>query len=200
MAKNPNQFRPADADDALSDLKLNSEPDSETAARSGQDATADQAARGGSTELDDLQEQLQQAKDRWLRTEAELENVRRRMQREMQEQTRFANQSLLVDLLPVLDNIERAIDAAQRSSEGGGLLEGFKMVQQLLLSTFERYHCTRVRATGQDFDPSLHEALAQMPSPDVPAGHVLHVSQEGYQLHDRVIRPAQVVVSSGPPG
>ena len=146
-----------------------------------------------------LQAEISELKDRLLRSQAEVENVRRRTQREMQDSRRFANQSLLQDLLPVIDNMERAIAAAEESDEAAGLLEGFKMVHQLLLSTLEKHHCKPVPAEGQTFDPAVHEAISQLPSPDHEKGTVMVVSQQGYQLHDRVIRPAQVVVSAGEP-
>ena len=147
----------------------------------------------------ELQDELNMARDRLLRSQAEVENVRRRLQREMQDARRFANQGLLVDLLPVIDNLERAIQSAEKASEDGALLQGVKMVQQQLASAMQKHHCQRVQAEGEDFDPAVHEALAKMPSEDVPEGKVSIVNQHGYQLHDRVIRPAQVVVSSGKP-
>ena len=125
-----------------------------------------------------------------------MENYRRRVQRDRQDERRFANQALLTDLLPVLDNMERAIEAAKQSEEGTGLLEGFKMVHQLLVSVLEKHHCSRVEAEGSTFDPAHHEAMMQEPS-DEPKGMVTRVLQQGYLLHDRVIRPAQVFVSAG---
>ncbi len=186
MVNSPDEFGPSDADDILSGADFAKEQ----AANASQDSAATQ-------DVQQLQQQLTDAHDRLLRTQAEMENIRRRSQRDMQEGRRFANQALLVDLLPVLDNMERAIDAAQQSPEGGGLLEGFKMLHQLLLSTFEKHHCRPVPAAGADFDPALHQAVLQTPSDDFAAGAVTQVHQQGYQLHDRVIRPAQVVVSSG---
>ena len=115
-------------------------------------------------EFEQLQAELEATKDRLLRGQAELENFRRRMQRELQDERRFANQPLLTDLLPVLDNIERAIEAAQQSADGSGLLEGFKMVYQLLVSVLEKHHCTRVAAEGLAFDPAHHQAILQEPS------------------------------------
>ena len=147
-------------------------------------------------EFQQLRTDLEGTQDRLLRAQAELENYRRRVQRERQDDRRFANQSLLTDLLPVLDNMERAIDAAQQSAEGAGLLEGFKMVHQLLISVLEKHDCTRVRAEGSAFDPTQHEAMMQEPSAE-PKGTVTRVVQPGYLLHDRVIRPAQVIVSTG---
>ncbi len=141
--------------------------------------------------------ELEATRDRLLRAQAETENVRRRFQREIQEARRYANQPLLTDLLPVLDNMERAIEAAHQSPDGAGLLEGFKMVHQLLLDVLGKHDCTPVAAQGAAFDPAHHQAMMQEPSAE-PKGTVTRVLQPGYTLHDRVIRPAQVFVSAGP--
>ena len=185
MANPQDDFDPAEADEVLADVD---------------DALADRPIeRQAGGDLDDLQAELDDLKDRLLRSQAETENVRRRTQRELQESRRYANQTLLLDLLPVIDNIERAISAAKESQEATGLLEGFEMVHQLLLATLDKHHCRPVPADGQAFDPAIHEAISHLPSPDHERGSVMVVSQQGYQLHDRVIRPAQVVVSAGSP-
>jgi molecular chaperone GrpE len=191
VAKSPDDYRPWDADETLRDPDL-----TEAARQESSDQPVDQE---GSQRIQQLEVELQQAQDRLLRSQAELENFRRRTQREMHEERRFANQSVLVDLLPVLDNMERAIDAAEQNPECAGLLQGFTMLHQLLLSTLEKHGCRRVLADGVNFDPTLHEAVMQAPSSQHPAGSIIQVHQQGYQLHDRVIRPAQVVVSSGAP-
>jgi molecular chaperone GrpE len=185
MANSPDNLRPDDADAAFHDPN----------------AAAGSANAGGgdSNALEQLRRELEQANERCLRVQAEMENYRRRVQREMQDERRYASQALLGDLLPVMDNIERAIDAADQKGETSGLQEGVKIVQQQLLSMLEKHQCTRVPAAGMEFDPAIHEAIAQFPHPDHPAGFITHVSQHGYRLHDRVIRPAQVVVSAGPP-
>ena len=96
---------------------------------------------------------------------------------------------LIRDLLPVVDNIERAIEAAVKSGEATSLLEGFKLVHQQLLTALEQHHCKPMAALGEAFDPNLHAAILQQPSDDFPAQHVAHVAQVGYLLHDRVVRP-----------
>lgn len=148
------------------------------------------------SEYELLRGELTEAKDRVLRAQAELENYRRRSQREMQDTLRYAELPLLRDLLPVLDDIHRAIQAAEKSPENGGLLEGFRMVEQKLSKVIETHDCKQIAALDQPFDPHLHQAIAQQPSPDKPSGTVTLVAQDGYTLHDRVVRPAQVIVSS----
>lgn len=146
-------------------------------------------------EVDALRIEATEAKDKLLRAQAELENYRRRAQRELQDAARYAEQSLLRDLLPVVDNIARAIQAAEKTPDGGGLLEGFRMVAQQLDEVLARHDCKRIAAQDQPFDPNLHQAIAQQPAPGKPANTVVMVVQDGYTLHDRVVRPAQVIVS-----
>ncbi len=151
-------------------------------------------------DLDRLKHELNEAKDRYLRSQAELENFRRRTRRDIEDERKFSTQALLSDLLPVLDNIERAIDAANQANQAdSGLLQGFQMVHHQLLDVLERHNCPRVSAVGENFDPTQHEAVAQEPSTEFPKGVVVRVNLNGYKLHDRIIRPAQVVVSTGPP-
>ena len=109
---------------------------------------------------------------------------------------RFADLSLLTDLLPVLDNMQRAIDAASKTPDGGGLLEGFKIVKQQLDNVLVQHHCTRIEALGKPFDPHTQEAISQMPDPKHEPGTVIMVVRDGFQLYERVVRPAQVIVSA----
>ncbi len=146
----------------------------------------------------DLKAALAAENDRALRLQAEMENLRSRTAREILDERRYAALPLLRDLLPAIDNIDRALEAAQQSGESDSLLEGFKLVRQQVLSTFQQHHCQEIEALGQPFNPQIHEAILQQPSDEQPANHVLQVTQAGYQLHDRVVRPAQVIISSGP--
>lgn len=142
--------------------------------------------------------ELKAEKDRSLRLQAEMENLRTRTAREISEQARYASLPLIRDLLPVVDNIDRAIDAASQTGDASSLLEGFKLVRQQLLNTLEQHNCLRIEALGEPFDPQFHAAIMQQASEEVAANHVLLVAQAGYKLHDRVVRPAQVIISTGP--
>lgn len=144
----------------------------------------------------ELQAELNAARDRQLRLHAELENVRKRMTRTLEEERRYACLPLARDLLPVVDNLERAIQAAEQQEHAAALLEGVRLVAAQLTDVLRRHHCVTIEAQGALFDPHLHEAIAQLPSPDTEPGHVSLVTQTGYQLHDRVIRPAQVIVAA----
>lgn len=147
-----------------------------------------------------LREELNAAKDRALRAQAELDNYRKRARKEMEDERRYAQLPLLSDLLPVMDNVERAIQAAEKQSGSDSFLAGFKMVAEQLEGVLARHQCRRIEALHQPFDPHLHAAVMLQPSSDYPANTVVQVTQEGYQLHDRVIRPAQVIVSAAKDG
>jgi molecular chaperone GrpE len=142
-----------------------------------------------------LRVELQTAKDRELRVHAELDNYRKRAARELEDRSRYANMGLLRDLLPVLDNVERAIQAAEKNAEAAAIVDGFKLVQQQLEEALARHHCKRIEALHEPFDPHVHHAVMQQASDEYPANTVLMVTQNGYQLHDRVVRPSQVIVS-----
>jgi molecular chaperone GrpE len=147
----------------------------------------------------DLAGELAAAHDRALRLQAEMQNLRDRTAREIATERRYAALPILRELLPVIDNIDRAIEAAEKAGEAENLLAGFRLVRQQLVTILGQHHCEEIEADGQPFDPNFHEAILQQPSPDLPDGHVMMVTQTGYRLHDRVVRPSQVIVSSGPP-
>ena len=146
------------------------------------------------------QEALAQEKDDLLlRERAELENFKRRMQREKSESLRFASEPLLRDILPVIDNLERAIAHAKESQGSQALVEGVELVLRALLDTIGRHGVRRVKAKGETFDPNLHEAVVQVENTELAPNTVLDEHQPGYQLHDRLLRPAMVSVSKAPP-
>ena len=184
----------------MNDQDVNEETEglSEDVAAAAADAVMDETGttRGGPGE--DLRTQLAAAKDRALRSQAELDNYRKRVRKEMEDERRYAQLPLLSDLLPVLDNVSRAIQAAEKSPDASGLLAGFKMVSQQLENVLSRHHCQRIDALHKPFDPHLHAAIMQQPSSEYPPNTVVQVAQEGYQLHDRVLRPTQVIVSTRP--
>lgn len=160
-------------------------------------AAAFDAALGGN---DNWKAEVQAAEDRALRAQAELENYRKRAQREMLEERKYAALDLIRDLLPVVDNLDRAIAASAQSQNAAGLLEGVKLVAHQMEQVLTRHHCTRIATTGTGFDPNLHQAIAQEASAEHASGIVTREVQVGYSLHDRVVRPAQVFVSTGAAG
>ncbi len=148
-----------------------------------------------------LAEKEAQAKanyDLFLRERAELENFKRRMQREKSEALRFANEPLVRDLLPVIDNLERATAHAQGSGNEQPLLEGVTLVLRSFLDVLEKHGVIRMTAKGEPFDPSKHDAVAQVESSEVAANMVVEEHASGYSLHDRLLRAAMVSVSKAP--
>jgi molecular chaperone GrpE len=144
-----------------------------------------------------LEGELKRANNEVLKAQAEFENFRKRMRREMEEDLRYAALPLINEILPVIDNLERATQAAEQTGAKGGLVDGVHMVIAQLNAALAKHGCQKIEALGQEFDPHFHAALMQEPSTEVPANHVSRVVQSGYKMHDRVVRPAQVFVSTG---
>lgn len=177
-----------------------SAPNAATAAEAATNATAaatptDSAAPG---ELEALRAEVHSLKDRLLRCQAELDNTRKRFFRDLEETQRYGILPLARDLLPVWDNLRRAIEAADKASGTAGLLEGVQMVSQQFRQVFQKFNCQEVPALGLRFDPQLHEVLLSQPSDEHPPGTILSVVRDGFQMHDRVLRPAQVIVAAAP--
>lgn len=172
----------------------NGPSDEELIEAHGSDATQEPA-----DSIETLRAELKDAKEQVLRRQAELENYRRRVNRQMDEERKYAYMGLLRDMLPVWDNIGRAIQAAEQDHDAASLLEGFKIVFEQFEAALEKHHCRPIAALDSPFDPHLHEAISQQPSADHPANSVMFVTQTGFCLHDRVVRPSQVVVSASPP-
>jgi molecular chaperone GrpE len=150
---------------------------------------------GAEGEIEMARNDLMEARDKMMRAQAELDNYRKRARRELDDERKYAELGLLRDLLPVLDNIHRAIDAAEKKADAGALLAGFKLVRQQLETLLEQHQCRRIEAIGQPFDPAQHNAVMQQIVPDKPESTVVGEMETGFHLHDRVVRPAQVVVS-----
>jgi molecular chaperone GrpE len=150
-------------------------------------------------ELDALRNELEEARKLELRALADLENYRKRVARQMDDERRYASLPLARDLLPILDNLKRTVEAAQKTSDAKGLLEGVQMVIKQFYTALGKHHCEPIAALHQPFDPNIHEAILQQPSGEFPPNTVLQEVQVGFRLHDRVVRPSQVIVSSAPP-
>jgi len=140
-------------------------------------------------------QQLRDAEDRVLRAQAELENFRKRSRREYEDAIRYREIDLLRDLLPVLDTVRRAIDASETTADVDSLRSGFRMTVQQLQKVLDNHGCKTIETDGRQFDPNVHEAILQQTVAGVAAGTVVGVASQGYTLHDRVVRPAQVIVS-----
>ena len=145
----------------------------------------------------DLSSQLQDAEERVLRAQAEIENVRKRGQRQLEDALRYGEMALLRDILPVLDNIERAIEASESTTNVETLREGFRMTGSQIEKLLENHGCEAIKTDNEVFDPTVHEAISQQPGNGAEPGTVIGVTSRGYVLHDRVVRPAQVIVAAG---
>jgi molecular chaperone GrpE len=153
-------------------------------------------AEAGDSETARLQADLREAQNNALRHQAELENFRKRMRREMENERRYAALPIIQDLLAVVDHLDLAIQASEQNDNSSGLLEGVKIVATQLQGVLEKHNCQVMEPIGQPFDPHYHEALAPEPSDEYPPGTVTRVTKTGYRLYDRVVRPAQVFVSA----
>ena len=141
---------------------------------------------------------LEGLKDRLLRALAETENLRRRAQRDREDYVKYANETLLRDLIPVLDNLDRALNAARTAGESGTVVSGVELIQRELLRVLEKAGLSRYSAVGERFDPTRHEAIARVVSADRPPDTVVHETAAGYLLNGRVLRPALVAVAGAP--
>ena len=149
-------------------------------------------------ELAKVREEARQHHERWLRERAELENLKKRAARERAETMKFANESLLRDLLPIVDNLERAVAHAESGGDGQPLVEGVALVLKSLLDVLERHGVKRIEAKGTPFDPAQHEAMAHVESAEHEPNSVIEEHQPGYRLQERLLRPALVSVAKAP--
>ena len=169
-------------------------------------AAAEKPSEAPAEEKDPLEEMTEklaaaeaaaaEERDRVLRLSADFENYKKRSQREMTEFRKFANEALIKELLTVVDNLERAIASSPAdTAEGDCMLEGVDLTLKEILKVFEKFNVKPVEADGKPFDPNFHQAVMQEESEEHPENNVLKELQKGYLLHDRLIRPAMVVVS-----
>ena len=140
---------------------------------------------------------LEVLRDRMLRLQADFDNFRKRTARDRSEIYKRANEDLMAEMLPVIDHIELGIAKAAEHGAEAGMIEGWRLIADQLLSVLQRFGLTPLDAAGAIFDPTLHEAIAHLPSKDAPAGTVVKQTRRGYMIGSKLLRPAQVFVSSG---
>ena len=152
-------------------------------------------------EMDALRNERDEFRDRFMRALADAENSRKRGERDRREAEQYGGSKLARDMLPVYDNLHRALEAAsdEQREVSGALLEGVELTMRELLNVFKKHGIEPVAPEiGEKFDPQLHQAMFEAPLPDTKAGDIIQVTQVGFMLHDRLLRPAQVGVSSKP--
>lgn len=171
-----------------------------TAAQQAQEAAADAgeaAADIAEAELtvDHLKDELEAAREAALRAAAEAQNARRRADQDVEKARKFALERFAGDLLPVVDNLERAVDAASETDAAQAIVEGVDLTLRSLLDVLGKFNVEQVNPVGEPFDPQLHQAMTIVPNPDMEPNTVMDVMQKGYTLNGRLLRPAMVVVS-----
>jgi molecular chaperone GrpE len=146
-------------------------------------------------EVDGLEAELAKAKDQLLRTIAESENIRRRASRDVEHAHKFAVEKLLNDLFPVLDSLEKAVEAAIQTEGADAIAEGVELSLKMFVATLEKSGVVQIDPLGEPFDPQHHEAMAMVPNPDAEPNSVMEVMQKGYLLNERLVRAAKVIVT-----
>ena len=198
-------------------IEINSEEQAEKAAGEERDRQEAQAAPERSEDAEtaehsdeetaesvDLEERLAAAEeearinyDRYVRLAAEFENFRKRSAREMQDYKKFANENLIRELLPVVDNLERALLSAENpASDDEGLKEGVELTLREILRVLDKFGVKPIQSLNEPFDPAYHQAMMQEPRGNVPENTVISEMQKGYTMQDRLLRPAMVIVSA----
>lgn len=183
---------PEEFEETPADAEVEVEPD----AAAEQEGTAE--AEPELSELEKAQAEAAEMKTRYLRSVADLENYRKRMGREKQDIIRSATAGVIEELLPVLDNMKLGLQAAENHPEAKDVTTGFKMVDDQLKKTLAEQGLQELIPDGEPFDPNLHECVAHQPSDEVEEDHVIKTARAGFRLNDRLIRAANVIVSSGP--
>ena len=148
--------------------------------------------------LEKKEKELASLHDRLLRTQAEFENYKKRMSREKASMLKFGNESLMREILPIIDNLELSLGHASKVKSIDSMIEGIEMVKKELLKKLEKFGLKMVVAKGEKFDPEKHEAVAQVETAESPEGTVVDELQKGYSIHDRLLRPSKVTVAKAP--
>jgi molecular chaperone GrpE len=160
--------------------------------------TASAAPPAPEDELTALRREVEALRDKNLRALAEVQNTQKRAQREKEEALRYAEADFARELLVILDDFERTNESAKTATDVQAVAEGVRIVYEHFLKLLRSRGIAPIEAVGQPFDPAFHQALMQRPSDDHPAGTVIEEAARGYKMHDRVLRPSRVIVSTGP--
>ena len=203
--KNPDPQTEANADEATDNVI----PE-EVVSENKDAAQATEISSGGSEDVTeeeentDLEEEIADLKDKLLRTLADMENLRRRSQKDREDALKYSSANFARDMLSVADNLRRAIESIPEEADPDGaalvgFIEGIALTEKELLSTLERHGIEKIDPTGEKFDPQFHEAMFEIPTVDAESGTVLQVVEVGYVIHDRLLRPAKVGIAKAGP-
>ena len=173
--------------------------DTAEAAPEEETATEDSAEAGPENEVEALKAQAQEFQEQMLRSQAEMQNVRRRAEIDVEKAHKFALEKFVKELLPVADSLEKAVESTEGHESAGELVasirEGVEMTLNLFMGSLGKFNVVQLNPVGEPFDPQQHEAMSMVPAPDVEPNSVVAVVQKGYTLNDRVIRPSMVQVA-----
>ena len=177
--------------------KENSSETGETIEEQSSDFFGDESIEDLQKELAEVQAKVAEYWDQVVRAKAEMENIKRRATRDVENARKYSVEKFASDLLPVVDSLEQGIETSAKATDIAALREGMEMTTKMLIGTLEKQGLIQVHPHGEKFNPEYHEAMAMVESPDIAEDHVITVFQKGYQLHGRLVRPARVVVSRG---
>lgn len=171
----------------------------EAAKEEAQSAEGEAGENGEVSEVEALKAQVQEFQEQMLRSQAEMQNVRRRAEIDVEKAHKFALEKFVKELLPVADSLEKAVESTEGHEESGELVasirEGVEMTLNLFMSSLKKFNVEQVNPVGEPFDPQQHEAMSMVPAPDAEPNSVVAVVQKGYLLNGRVVRPAMVMVA-----
>lgn len=181
------------------EVTLSSETEESKPSQTSQEAETGADTESGDSEIAALKVELEQAREQALRAAAEMQNMRRRAEQDVEKAHKFALEKFVGDLVPVADNLERAIEAANaEGAELKSVVEGVELTLKSLLDALKRHKVEQLDPKGEPFDPQLHQAMTMVPQPEAEPNSVLDVFQKGYTLNGRLVRPAMVVVAKAP--
>ena len=180
-------------EDAISAVNPTEELNSSEAAKKGEAESL--AGKTIEDRLSEKEREAQENYDKWLRSLAELENYKKRQEREKAELCKFAQESLIRGLLPVLDNIDRAIEHSKINHVPASFIEGLELARKSFWEVLQKNGVEAINAAGEKFDPNFHEAIMQQEDPEREENTIISEAQKGYMLHDRLLRPSMVVVA-----
>ncbi len=196
MTQNPN-----DLDELQEDqVDISSAADASEPSETIEDVSGGAGASSLQSEIEQLKEELAHTKELVLRAHADVQNAQRRAQQDIEKAHKFGLDKFVNDILPVADNLERALTTIteQQESTGSNIAEGVELTLKSLVDALLRHKVEQIDPEGEPFDPQLHQAMTALEQPDVEPNTVLNVFQKGYTLHGRLVRPAMVVVSKAP--